>query len=54
MKRKIIYAIFSVFVLLIGVFSLILNKNNDKPLSVVADNELNLNCGAAYLIEENS
>ncbi|MCI5745673.1 MAG: D-alanyl-D-alanine carboxypeptidase [Erysipelotrichaceae bacterium] len=54
MKRKIIYAIFSIFVLLIGVFSLILNKNNDEPLSVVADNELNLNCGAAYLIEENS
>ena len=51
MKKRIIYSIVSVFILLLGLFIFRLDKKDSDEKIVNADIDLNLDCGSAYLIE---
>lgn len=53
MKKKIIYPLIGICVLIIGIF-ISLKNYPDEDVPVVNAIELNLNCSSAYLIEENS
>ena len=55
MKRKIIYSIISICLIVFGFVSYFINVNNKKNETITsAMVDLNLNCGSAYLVEENS
>lgn len=54
MKKRIIYSIVSVFILLLGLFIFRLDKKDSDEKIVNADIDLNLNCGSAYLIEHST
>ena len=54
MKKRIIYAVVSVMLIVFGFFVYYIGNNDNKSneLLVNAEVDLNLNCGSAYLIEE--
>ena len=54
MKKRIIYAVVSIMLIIFGFFAYFIGNNNEKDneLLVNAEVNLNLNCGSAYLIEE--
>ena len=54
MKKKIIYGIVSIVLLVIGIISYNFTFNKKDDLLVNADVNLNLSCEAAYLIEEST
>ena len=53
MKKKIIYGLVSIFLVVIGLFAYV-KTNENKSLQVNASVDVNLNCGSAYLIEEST
>lgn len=54
MKKRIIYAVVSIMLIIFGFFVYYMGNNDNKSneLLVNAEVNLNLNCGSAYLIEE--
>ena len=54
MKKRIIYAVVSIMLIIFGFFAYFIGNDNkkDSELLVNAEVNLNLNCGSAYLIEE--
>lgn len=56
MKKRLLYGIVSLCLVIVGFFSFLLNKkdNNKDDMIVNAEVDLNLNCGSAYLIEQSS
>ena len=54
MKKRIIYAVVSIMLIIFGFFAYYIgnSKGKDNELLVNAEVDLNLNCGSAYLIEE--
>ena len=51
MKKRIIYGLVSVFVIVLGILAY-LTKNDENVVNVNAEVDLALDCGSAYLIEE--
>ncbi len=54
MKRKIVYGLISICLIVFGLFSYIINLNNSKEIVTYAEVDLKLDCKAAYLVEEST
>ena len=54
MKKRLLYGIVSICLVIVGFFAFLINNNSKQNNQVIvnAEVDLNLNCGSAYLIEE--